>query len=257
MGMAKKIYFGTNLKMYKTIAETCDYLLKLVEHTRDIDRDKMELFVIPSFTALYHASKCADTKYVTLGAQNMCWEEVGQYTGEISPIMIKELGIDMVMVGHSERRHVFRETDEEENRKIKMALKYGFKTLLCIGETLEEKQYGVSREVLRKQLKIGFHGVDKDKIENLMVAYEPVWSIGVDGIPASADYAAEMHKEIKSCLREIFGTTAENIPVLYGGSVNPNNAVQLIQQKCIDGLFIGRSAWDAERFDEIIREAIK
>ncbi len=255
--MGKKLYFGSNLKMYKTTKDTIDYLQRLVDNTKDISRDEIELFIIPSFTTLEKAIENVDTDYVRIGAQNMCWEDQGQFTGEISPLMLKEIGVQLVMIGHSERRHVFGETDAEENKKVKASLAHGFKTLLCIGETAEEKEFGISAEVLRTQLKVGFHGVSADQIPNIWVAYEPVWSIGVNGTPASPDYAEEMHKVIKSALREIFGEAADEIPVLYGGSVNPGNSNQLIVQPSIDGLFTGRAAWDADKFDTLIRDAMK
>ena len=253
--MQKKLYFGSNLKMYKNIQDTVAYLQKLVENTKDISRDEIELFIIPSYTTLESATKNVDRDYVLLGAQNMCWEDQGQFTGEISPLMLKELGLDLVMIGHSERRHVFGETDAEENKKVKAALNHGFTTLLCIGETAEEKDFRISAEVLRTQLKVGFHDVPVSQGDKIWVAYEPVWSIGVNGTPATADYAEEMHKVIKGCLREIFGEEADKIPVLYGGSVNPGNANELIVQPSIDGLFTGRAAWDADKFDKLIRDA--
>ena len=253
--MQKKLYFGSNLKMYKNIQDTVAYIQRLVENTKDISRDEIELFIIPSYTTLESATSKVDRKYVKLGAQNMSWKDQGQFTGEISPLMLKELGLDLVMIGHSERRHVFGETDVEENKKVKAALNHGFTTLLCIGETAEEKKFGISAEVLRTQLKIGFHDVPAKQANNIWVAYEPVWSIGVNGTPASADYAEEMHKVIKNCLREIFGEAADEIPVLYGGSVNPGNANELIVQPSIDGLFTGRAAWDADKFNMLIRNA--
>ena len=254
--MQKKLYFGSNLKMYKNIHDTVEYLQNLVGYTKDLSRDEIELFIIPSYTTLESAAKNVDRTYVKIGAQNMCWEDEGQFTGEISPLMLKEIGIDLVMIGHSERRHVFGETDIEENKKVKAALNHGFTTLLCIGETAEEKSYGISPEVLRTQLKIGFHDIPVSQIPNIWVAYEPVWSIGVNGTPATADYAEEMHKVIKQTLLDIFGDAGADIPVLYGGSVNPENAVALSRCEEIDGLFIGRSAWDAERFADIMRAVL-
>ena len=253
--MKKKLYFGTNLKMYKNAKETAAYLESLVDHLKDINREEIELFVIPSYTSLEAAVSCVDRSRVKIGAQNMCWEEEGQFTGEISPLMLKELGLDLVMIGHSERRHVFLEKDATENLKVKAALQHGFIALLCIGETQEEKDYGISEEVLRTQLKVGFHGVDASHTGKIWVAYEPVWSIGVNGTPASAEYAEEMHKVIKQCLKELFGEKSEEIPALYGGSVNPQNADQLIVQPSIDGLFTGRAAWQADAFDKLIRQA--
>ena len=254
----KKIYFGTNLKMYKNIADTKEYLKKLAENTKDISREEIQLFVIPSYTSLPGAVESVDQADVKLGAQNMCWEEQGQFTGEISPLMLQELGLSLVMIGHSERRHVFGETDEMENKKVLCALEHGFTTLLCIGETGEQKDNGISDEVLRSQLKIGFKGVSAEQAKKIWVAYEPVWAIGVNGKPASADYAREKHLVIRQCLEEIFGKeTAAEIPLLYGGSVNPQNANELIVQENIDGLFTGRSAWEADKFDKLIRDAME
>lgn len=251
----KRLYFGTNLKMYKNIQETVSYLKDLANLTKDISRDEIELFVIPSYTSLSNAVSSIDRTYIKLGAQNMCWEEQGQFTGEVSPLMLKEMALDLVMIGHSERRHVFGETDAVENKKVIAAVKSGFTALLCVGETLEEKNYGISDEVLQAQLKIGFHDMPVEKAPKILVAYEPVWAIGVNGIPASVDYAEEKHKVIKTCLCRIFGEAGKGIPVLYGGSVNPGNADNLIVQPSIDGLFIGRSAWQADDFNKIIRNA--
>lgn len=254
--MNKKIYFGTNLKMYKTIKETTEFLQQLEQHTKDISREEIELFVIPSYTSLSNAVTCVNQDLIKIGAQNMCWEEKGQFTGEISPLMLQEMGIRLVMIGHSERRHIFGESDKEENLKVKAALEHGFMALLCIGETKEEKNFGISDEVLRTQLKVGFHDIPEAYIDKIWVAYEPVWSIGVNGIPASADYAEEKHTVIKQTLREIFGEKADRIPTLYGGSVNPGNASELIVKPSIDGLFIGRSAWLSDNFNSIIRQTM-
>ena len=231
----KKLYFGSNLKMYKNIEDTVKYLRELTALTADISREEIELFIIPSYTTLDRATTSVDRSLVKLGAQNMCWEEQGQFTGEISPLMLREMGLDLVMIGHSERRHVFGETDEEENRKVKCGLEHGFTTLLCIGETAEEKKYDLGPEVLRTQLKIGFDGVDASKIGK----------------------KERMHPEIKKCLLELFGEAGEKIPVLYGGSVNPGNAEELIVQPSVDGLFVGRSAWQADKFNDLIRMAKK
>ena len=254
--MGKKLYFGSNLKMYKNIQDTVSYLQDLVSYTKDISREEIELFIIPSYTTLESAVSKTDRAFVKLGAQNMCWEDEGQFTGEISPLMLRELGLDLVMIGHSERRHVFGETDREENLKVKAALKHALTTLPCIGESAEDKHYGISPEVLRTQLKVGFHDVPVSSVPHIWVAYEPVWSIGVNGTPASAEYAEEMHQVIKKCLLEIFGEAGADIPVLYGGSVNPGNAEELIVQPSIDGLFTGRAAWQADKFNKLIRDAV-
>lgn len=251
----KKIYLGSNLKMYKGVRETVDYLRELQRLTADISRSEAELFIIPSYTALESASKAMDHDAVLLGAQNMCWEEQGQYTGEISPLMLKELKVDLVMIGHSERRQLFGESDAEENQKVRTALKHGFVTLLCVGETLQEKECGIVQEVLRRQLIAGLQGAASAGVRNIRIAYEPVWAIGVSGRSAGADYAQKRHEEIRRCLRDIFGSEGEKIPVLYGGSVNLQNVEELIVQPDIDGLFVGRAAWDAEKFSVLIRRA--
>lgn len=255
--MEKTLYFGSNFKMYKNVKDTLKYLEEFSQAVKDLDKDNVQFFFIPSYTSLQSASECASRNCYMLGAQNMCWEAEGQFTGEISPEMLKELGLDLVMVGHSERRHGFGESSEMENRKIKKALEYGFTALLCVGETLKEKEFGVSAEILRTQLKIGLHGVGEDNVSKIWIAYEPVWSIGVSGTPASADYAEAMHKVIKECLAEIFGKKGKEIPVLYGGSVNSENGGILISQPHIDGLFTTRTAFQIEKFVKIIKDAIK
>lgn len=257
MDKQSKLYLGTNTKMYKTIAQTREFLTQLRERTADISREKLELFVIPSYTTLYHARQCARPEEIHLGAQNMGWEDEGQFSGEISPLMLKEVGTEIVMIGHSERRNVLLETDEMERKKVLCALRHGFTPLLCIGETGGEKERGLSDERLRTQLKIALGGLTAAEAEKLWIAYEPVWAIGVGGTPASREYAQEKHGVIRTCLEELFGSeTGRRIPLLYGGSVNGENAEGLIQAENIDGLFIGRSAWQAENFDAIIRKVL-
>ena len=256
MNKQNKLYLGTNTKMYMTIAQTVEYLNALNTLTAEVSWDELEMFVIPSFTALYHAGQCVKSSHIRLGAQNMGWEQCGQFSGEISPLMLQEVGVEIVMIGHSERRHVLLETDEMENKKVLCALENDLLPLLCIGETWEEKEAGRSDEVLRTQLAVGLRGVTFAQAEKLRIAYEPVWAIGVNGTPATKEYAAEKHAVIRDCLLELFGATGNRIPVLYGGSVNLENAPELIQMPNIDGLFIGRSAWQAERFHEILRTVL-
>lgn len=252
-----KLYLGTNTKMYKTIAQTCSYLRELKDGVANVDSDETEIFVIPSFTTLYSANMVLHDGSVLLGAQNMGWEEEGQFSGEISPLMLREVGVRYVMIGHSERRHVLRETDEMERKRVNCALRNGLTPLLCIGETDEEKALGLSNEVLRRQLKIALCDVSPKESGRLRIAYEPVWAIGVNGKPASCEYAAEKHAVIRETLCELFGAeNAEEIPLLYGGSVNAENAAKLIRVPQIDGLFIGRSAWNAGNFLKLI-EAIR
>lgn len=250
-----KLHIGTNLKMYKTIRETTEFLKTLQELTADIAQE-LCLFVIPSYTSLQAATEAVDQSRIRLGAQNMHWEERGQFTGEVSPLMLQELKLQIVEIGHSERRHVFRETDLEENKKVLSALEHGFTPLLCIGETGEDKELEIGDERLRQQLKIGLHGVTEAQASKIWVAYEPVWAIGVNGIPARPDYANLKHQVIRKALQEIFPSAGNTIPILYGGSVNQDNACSLINQAAIDGLFIGRAAWNVAEFNKLIREVL-
>jgi len=249
----KKWYMGTNTKMYKTIKETNEFVSRLCELTRDIDRNDFELFAIPSYTTLDQANRHRNSKLLTLGAQNMCWEEYGQFTGEISPLMLQEVGCDVVMIGHSERRHTFLETDEMERRKVRCALDHGFTALLCIGETEEEKTDNRSDEILIQQLRIGFANALSKEASQLWVAYEPVWAIGVNGKPITIDYADEKLHVIREELVHLFGEVGNEVPIFYGGSVNLDNAVDLTKCRDINGLFVGRSAWDADQFNQLIR----
>lgn len=251
----KKLYIGTNTKMTKTIKETTEYLSVLQLLTSSLKED-ITLFVIPSYTTLLEAKKIIVNDNILIGSQNMCWAEKGQFTGEISPLMLKEIGIDIVMIGHSERRHVFLEDDNVEALKVSSAIEHGFIPLLCIGETKEEKDSGISNEIIRKQLIVGFSKINKNIVKKIIVAYEPVWSIGVNGEPASSSYVEEKHKIIKLTLNEIFKNMSIEIPVLYGGSVNLENSNEYLRQDSVDGLFVGRSAWDANNFNKLIRQVL-
>ena len=256
--MEKKIYFGSNLKMYKNVHDTVKYLTELTTYTEEIRRQhrNLELFILPSYTALDSASNSTDQSVIKLGAQNMCWAEFGKYTGEISPSMLEELGISLVMVGHSERRHIYGETDLEENKKVKTALQHGFTALLCVGETKEEKECGIAEDILRIQIKAGLHGVMPGEVSNVWIAYEPVWSIGEKGTPATPEYARKMHEIMKETLENLYPGLGADIPIFYGGSVDESNAAELICQPSVDGLFVGRAAWDAKHFANLIETAV-
>lgn len=251
------LYLGTNTKMYKTIADTELFLRQLHSLTCDLADSPLKLFVIPSYTALERAGKITEHSHINLGAQNMGWEDQGQFTGEISPVMLRETGVDIVEIGHSERRHILHESDFEVEKKVKKAADSGFTPLLCIGETLEQREYGISDEILSTQLKIGLHSLPEVQPAQLWIAYEPVWAIGVQGIPAESGYVALRHAAIRKTLVQIYGEeNGSRIPILYGGSVNQENAQEFIKLPCVDGLFIGRSAWDAAGFNEIIRTVL-
>ncbi len=255
-GHFKRVFIGSNLKMYKTNQQNLSYLSQLLELTKDISRSNLTLFILPSYTALAEMLRMANHSEILIGAQNMHWEDSGAYTGEISPPMLKELGVDLVMLGHAERRSIFGETDRMVNRRILASLAHGFITLVCVGDTTEDMTFGVSEERLRQQIKTALHGVDSSLFDKLWVAYEPVWAIGTGGRPADPEFASHMHRSIRNALNEIFPDHPNSIPILYGGSVNLENCAALINQPEIDGLFIGRAAWDAENFNRIIRSVL-
>lgn len=255
MTPTQKLRIGTNLKMYKTSSETRSYLADLGRLVHDL-QEELVLFVIPSYTALESAAATVAQSGIALGAQNMHWEDNGEYTGEISPRMLTELGISIAEIGHSERRAKFGETDEDENQKLLAALRHRMTALLCIGETEHEKRLGTGDDRLRQQLKAGLHGVSEDDCDRLWIAYEPVWSIGNSGTPASPNYASRKHSIIRQTVLHRFPNRGHEVPILYGGSVNPANASDLLVQPCIDGLFVGRSAWDAFQFNNLIRQVL-
>ncbi len=250
---SKRLLLGTNLKMYKTAKETAAYLSELRSLVDGL-QDQLLLFVIPSFVALPSAvEETGDT--ILLGAQNMFYEEKGAFTGEISPAMLKELGgISIIEIGHSERRHIFGETSYDCNRKVLSAAAHQFIPLLCIGETAQERDYGITEEILAEQLKIGLYGLDPAC--PLWIAYEPVWAIGETGTAAAPDLVLRNHGTIRTILKEILGETGESVPILYGGSVSPSNLNDLLSLPDVDGLFIGRSAWQSGSFYQLIRQAL-
>lgn len=248
----KKFLLGTNWKMNKTLAQGREYtdaLMAIID-----TYSQFEFFIIPPYTHLWKIKEliAARKSPLKLGAQNMHYEDAGQFTGEISPVMLKEIGVDIIELGHSERRQYFNETDEAVNLKVLAALGHGFTPLICIGEKLADKDYGVSREMLAKQLKIALKNVPADAIGRFWIAYEPVWAIGVNGIPAETPYVAEIHDFLRSVLTELYGTIGQEIPLLFGGSVNIANASDYARLKNVDGLFIGRSAWEPELFEAIM-----
>jgi len=246
------ILLGTGWKMNKTAREAADYaqrLLKVLDDIRGLD--DIQLFVIPPFTAI-EAVKRASAGRFWVGAQNMHWEEWGPYTGEISAPMLEELGVDLVELGHAERRRYFNETDDCVQRKVHTALKHGIRPLVCIGERLDERESGLEKEIISRQLKFAFGGVAAKHASMLMVAYEPVWAIGEQGTAASIEVVRIMNRHIRGLLEEIFGPDASSVPVLYGGTVDVNNCSELLTAGGIDGLFIGRAAWNVDGFARLI-----
>jgi len=242
-------WVGTSFKMNKTLAEALAFASRLAEADRDSD-PLIQRFVIPAFTAVREVKRALSGTSVKVGAQNMHWEDAGAWTGEVSAPMLKDCELDLVELGHSERREYFGETDETVGFKVGAAVRHGLTPLICIGETLHQRQSGLADAVLRKQVEAALAPVADMADAQVLLAYEPVWAIGVNGIPATADYASERHGKIADVAMGVLG---RQVPVLYGGSVNPQNCEELIAQAHIDGLFIGRSAWSVDGYLDILR----
>jgi len=239
-----------NWKMFKTCSEaveTAGQLVKLVAMTSDID-----VMIAPPFTALAPVSDVVRGSRVSLGAQNLFWETEGAYTGEISPAMLVSTGCKYVIIGHSERRQYFDETDETVNKKIKAAIKNDLIPVLCVGESEKERESKETFSVLDKQIKKGIEGFSSDDLETLVIAYEPVWAIGT-GKTATTDQAQEAHQFLRSVLEKSFGNMlAKSIRILYGGSVKPNNIAELMAMPDIDGALVGGASLDPETFSKIV-----
>ncbi|MBW7056992.1 triose-phosphate isomerase [Paracoccus bogoriensis] len=238
-------WIGTSWKMNKTLPEALAFAegLRAAAPLPGIQR-----FVVPPFTACRQVKAALAGTDVKVGAQNMHWEDEGAWTGEISAPMLVDCGLDLVELGHSERRAHFGETDETVGLKTVAALRHGLIPLICIGETLAEREAGRATEVLAAQVRAALQPVAGSEA-TILLAYEPVWAIGAGGIPATADYADARQAEIAAVAREVMG---RRIPCLYGGSVNPGNCAELIACPHVDGLFIGRSAWDVAGYLDIL-----
>ncbi|HKY21644.1 MAG TPA: triose-phosphate isomerase [Vicinamibacterales bacterium] len=243
-------FIAGNWKMFKTVHETTVYvkeLRSLVKDTTDVT-----IVVAPPFTAVHAGAEAARNSNVAIAAQNMYWEREGAFTGEISAGMIKETGADYVIIGHSERRTLFGETDATVNRKIVAAIAGSLTPIVCIGETLEQRERNETMDVLDRQIKAGLDGLTGDQIAALVIAYEPVWAIGT-GRTATPAQAGEAHTHIRSRLRQWFGAAAaDNCLVLYGGSVKPDNIRDLMAQPDIDGALVGGASLDVRAFYDII-----
>lgn len=239
-----------NWKMFKTCSEAVEaagQLVKLVAMTSDID-----VMIAPQFTALAPVSDVVRGSRVSLGAQNLFWETEGAYTGEISPVMLVSVGCKYVIIGHSERRQYFDETDETVNKKIKAAIKNDLVPVLCVGESEKERESKETFSVLDKQVKKGIESFSSDDLETLVIAYEPVWAIGT-GKTATTDQAQEAHQFLRSVLEKSFGNMlAKSIRILYGGSVKPNNIAELMAMPDIDGALVGGASLDPETFSKIV-----
>lgn len=249
MNNALRKWVGTSWKMNKTLVAALSFAMGLKD-SKATGITNIQPFVIPPFTCVREVKAALKGTGVLVGAQNMHWDDHGAWTGEISPLMLKDCDLDIVELGHSERRQNFGETNETVARKTAAAVKHGLVPLICVGESLAEREAGRASEVLHTQVRVALSMLSREHREaEVLFAYEPVWAIGERGVPATVDYASVRHAEIAAVAGEILG---RRVPCLYGGSVNLSNCEELICCPVIDGLFIGRSAWSVEGYLEIL-----
>ncbi len=246
--MRKWIVAG-NWKMNNTIAESIALAKAIKEDASGFQGGI--IILAPPFTALYSVSEIIKGSNLGLAAQNMHYEDKGAFTGEVSPAMLKDIGCDYVIIGHSERRKYFQENDADVNLKVKKALSAGLIPLMCVGETDEEREKGITQEVVGRQVKNGLAGLAK--IDNVVMAYEPVWAIGT-GKVATSKQAQEVHAFIRGILRKTYGDAANDVNILYGGSVTKDNIGDLIAMEDIDGALVGGASLKADGFFGIIKE---
>jgi len=247
--MNRRPLIAGNWKMHLTIAEAESLAQAIVDGGIPADRDVM---LAPPHTALAAVNKVLQGSSVLLASQHSGWEEKGAFTGEISPVMVKDVGCSMAIIGHSERRHIFGETDQLVNKRLTAALKHGLIPILCIGETLEEREANQTFKVLETQLRGGLIGVASSEADKLVIAYEPVWAIGT-GKTASEDQAQEVHAFLRTLLEKMYEKDiASQIRILYGGSVKPDNVDVLMSRNDVDGALVGGAALQAESFIRII-----
>jgi len=249
----RKPFIAANWKMNNTVPDALKFLAAFMADLKaagDVD-----VVIAPPFTALYSLGVAmADTEY-KLSGQNMYWEESGAYTGEIAPSFLVDVGCTYVIIGHSESRHVFGETNEMVNKKISAALKNKLIPILCVGETLEEREANKTWDVIEKQLKVGLGSVDLAGCEDFVLAYEPVWAIGT-GKTATPDQAQEVHGLIRNYISKAYdGTTADRTRIIYGGSVKPSNSRELLSKPDIDGALVGGASLKPDQFAAIARSA--
>ena len=239
-----------NWKMHKTSSESREFVLALIPLVSD--NGYCEIAVCPPFTSLFEVAPLLENTNLTLGAQNCHFEEKGAYTGEVSPLMLKDAGCEYVIVGHSERRHYFDETDELVNKKIHSLYRHSLKPIVCVGETLEQRKAEKTTEVVTKQVKGCLDDLAVEKMKQTVIAYEPVWAIGT-GVTATPEQAQEVHELIRRLLAEMFGEDVSAVVrIQYGGSVKPGTIEELMAQKDIDGALVGGASLEADSFSKIV-----
>jgi len=251
--MSRKFLIAGNWKMNKTASEAVDLIEEIKSSVGD--QTSVQVCVCPPFTSLSQSSESVEKSEVLLGAQDMNAAQSGAYTGEISAEMLRDLYVSFVILGHSERRQFFGETNQIVNQKIHAAIGNNLKPIYCIGETLDEREAGKTLDIVRTQVREGLENFPTHSIESLVIAYEPIWAIGT-GKTATDEMAQEVHAEIRKVLAEMFGdTSADSIRILYGGSMKPENAAGLLAQKDVDGGLIGGASLTARAFVGIIEAA--
>ena len=246
----RKPIIAGNWKLNKTLKESKALSKEILKKVQDVKN--VDILVCPVFTSLSVVDQVIKGSVVKLGAQNCYWENSGAFTGEVSPQMIKELGCGYVIIGHSERRAMFSETNETVNKKIKAALTDNLIPILCVGETLSERESKETFEIVRNHVEGGLKGLDKQQVKNLIIAYEPVWAIGT-GKVATPEQAEEVHKFIRELLEKLYDKSiSDAVRIQYGGSVKPDNAEELMKKPNIDGALIGGASLKADSFAEIV-----
>ncbi len=243
-----------NWKMHATHLEAIQKIQKLSYRLRPEDFERVEVVVAPPFTALRAAQLVIETDHlpIRLGAQNVHWEDQGAFTGEVSAPMLAKLAVTHVIVGHSERRALFAETDTIVNRKLKAVIRHGMRPILCVGETLEEREAGSTEEVVVRMVRDGLAGIPPEAVATTAVAYEPVWAIGT-GHHADPDDAGAVAELIRGTVRARVGEVADQIRILYGGSVNPGNIKGFMAKRHIDGALVGGASLDPDTFAAVVR----
>ena len=246
--MRKKVIAG-NWKMNMLPNEAIEMIKELTDYVKDTEN---EVVLCVPYTDLFYALLTAQGTNIKIGAQNMHFEEKGAYTGEVSPKMLKSIGVEYVIIGHSERRQYFAETDETVNKKIKAAFANDLKPIVCVGETLEQREAGNAFDIITSQTQRALDGLSQEQAENTIIAYEPIWAIGT-GKTATSEDANEACKKIREKISEIYGQNVANrVIIQYGGSMKPENAKELLQMSDIDGGLIGGASLKAETFENIV-----
>ena len=249
--MRRKVIAG-NWKMNNDVKGTQNLLSKLSSGL-SMENLNCDVIVCPPFTSLFEAQQLLKDTKIKIGAQNMYYESSGAFTGEISASMLKSVGCEYVILGHSERRTIFGENDEIINKKIKKAIESGLKPIFCIGELLEEREAGITKKIIEKQVKSGLNDISSEEMTRIIIAYEPVWAIGT-GKTASPEQAEEVHEFIRNLIKEKYGISiSEKIVIQYGGSVNSNNARDLLFQENIDGALVGGASLKVDSFIGIVQ----